>query len=245
MEQNKKERMILFEKKEKIGFITFNRPEKLNIFNDQMLLEYEKLLRSLDEDKGVDVVVIRGAGRAFCTGIELELMEGMDSLKCYFWSQRLQNLLLLMRNISKPIITMVQDLALAFGIGLVAASDICIAARGARFGAVAINIGLFCMGPAVFLVQNIGLKKSFELLFTGEIIDADEALRLGLVNKVVPADELEKKTIDTAKELCFKNSYALKLGKRFFYKMLEDKTLKDSELSSHYFSLLFSNWEKK
>ncbi len=243
MEQRKK--VILFEKREEIGIITLNRPEEKNVFNEEMLLVFEDLLKKTDNDDSVKSIILKGNGKAFCTGIDLKLISNRDEVEIFFWMKRLQKITNLLRELSKPVIAMVQDLALAFGIGLVAASDLAIAAKGARFGAIAINIGLFCMGPGVFLMQNIGLKKTFELLFTGKIIDADEALKIGLINEVVLPEELETRTISLAKEVGLKDSWAVKLGKRFFYKISEKQTLMGSELASHYFSLLFSKWNKK
>ncbi len=242
---NMEERTVLIEKKNNIAVVSLNRADKLNVFNEKMFVEYEEILKSIDKDNEVKVVILNGKGKAFCTGIELNILNNKDPDEIYQQMQKFQKITSLTREISKPVIAMVQDLAIAFGIGLVAASDIVVAAKGARFGATAINIGLFCMGPGVFLVQNIGIKKTFELLFTGKIIDAEEALRIGLVNKIVSLEDLEKETISLAEEIAKKDIYALSIGKRFFYKMFKDQTEFCSELASHYFSLLYSKWKNK
>ncbi len=243
MEQ--RERVVLFEKKDDIGIICLNRPKEKNAFNEEMFLLFEDFLKRADDDDSIRCIILKGNGKAFCTGIDLSLISNKDEVEIFFWMKKLQRIMNLLREISKPVISMVQDLALAFGIGLVAASDIAIAAKGARFGAIAINIGLFCMGPGVFLMQNIGPKKAFELLFSGKIIDADEALKIGLINEVVQPEDLNTRAISLAKEISSKDMWAVKLGKRFFYQSLEESTNLGSELASHYFSLLFSKWNKK
>ncbi len=234
---------VIINRDEDIGYIIFNRPEKLNVFDEEMFLKFERALDLLDKDKNIKVVVLKGRGKAFCTGIDLNILRDKDPISCYFWMNKIQGLTESVRSFSKPIISCVQDLALAFGIGLVAASDIVIAAEDARFGAIAVNVGLFCMGPAVFLAQNIGIKKAVELLFTGKIIDAEEAYKIGLVNKVVAISDLEEETLAFARDIAVKNALALRLGKIFFYKMLKNSSKEESELASLYFSLLWSHKE--
>jgi enoyl-CoA hydratase/carnithine racemase len=139
-----------------------------------------------------------------------------------------------------PVIASVQDLAVANGIGVVASADLAVAAEGARFGATAVNVGLFCMGPAVALSKNLGRKKALELLLTGDMIDAAEAHRIGLVNHVVPKGELSEKTLALARKLTGKSPLAVQLGKRSFYRMADLDYEKAYEMVNNQFALLCS-----
>lgn len=141
-------------------------------------------------------------------------------------------------NMKKPVIASVHNIAVANGIGVVASSDLCIAAEGTRFGATAVNVGLFCMGPAVPLSRNLGRKKALELLLTGDLIDAAEAERIGLINKVVPANKLEEETMALARKLAEKSPLAVQLGKKSFYKMADLPYEKAFELTGNHFAML-------
>jgi enoyl-CoA hydratase/carnithine racemase len=121
----------------------------------------------------------------------------------------------------KPVIAAVHGYAVANGTGLLAACDLAIAAEGTRIGTTAINVGLFCMGPAVPLSRCVGRKRALEMLLTGNMIDAQEAERIGLVNKVVPPDKLDEAALELANELAAKSPVALQMGKRAFYTMTD------------------------
>jgi len=165
------------------------------------------------------VVVIKGKGKAFSAGIDVNELEGKTPLEYYRWIGLMEKMGLTIAKMSKPVIASVQDLAIANGIDLVAAADLAVAAEGARFGATAVNVGLFCMGPAVSLSRHLGKKKTLELVLTGDLIDAAEAERIGLVNKVVPKDKLEEETMQLAEKIAAKSPLAVQLGKRSYYEM--------------------------
>ncbi len=231
---------ILLDRRDHIGFITLNRPKQLNTFSSVLAKEFNSALEECEADPDVRVVVIRGEGKAFCAGIDVNELEGKQCLEYYQWVGRMEEMALRMSKMGTPVIASVHDLAIANGIAIVASADLAVAAAGARFGATAVNIGLFCMGPAVPLARCVGRKKALELLLTGDMIDADEAYRIGLVNKVVPPEALADETLLLAAKLAKKSPLALQLGKRSFYKMQDLEYEKAFELVNNHFALLCS-----
>jgi enoyl-CoA hydratase/carnithine racemase len=210
---------VLLQKKEEVGYVTLNRPEAYNTFNISLATELNQGLRVMEEDPGVKVVVIAGAGKNFCTGIDVNFLGDKTEDEYLEWVRLMEEMNLTIAGMSKPVVASVQGIAVANGIGLVAASDLAIAEEGARFGATAVNVGLFCMGPAVPLLKTLGRKKTLELIMLGELFDSGEALRLGLVNQVVPEGTLEEATHAYALKLAGKSPLALRMGKESFYRM--------------------------
>lgn len=231
---------VLLEKKEQIGIITLNRPDKLNTFNTVLAKELNDVLQKLEEDEDVRVVVVKGEGKAFSAGIDVKEMKGKSNLELSDWIGWMEKMCRTIADMGKPVIASVQDLAIANGIGLVAASDLAIAAEGARFGATAVNIGLFCMGPAVPLYRHLGKKKTLELILTGDMIDAAEAERFGLVNRVVPKEKLEEETMQLAEKLASKSPVAVQLGKKSFYEMWDLPYEKALDATNCHFTMLCS-----
>ncbi len=232
---------ILVECKEHIGIITLNRPEQLNTFNKVLAIELNTALEELDKNDEIRVVIIKGAGRAFCAGIDVkEMFEQRDNAESLKWIESMENNSLIMARMAKPVIASVHNIAVANGIGVVASADLAIAAEGTKFGATAVNVGLFCMGPAVPLSRNLGRKKALELLLTGDMIDAEEAERIGLINKVVPIDKLEEETMNMARKLATKSPLGVQLGKKSFYKMADLEYSKAMELVNNHFIMLLN-----
>jgi len=229
---------IIVEKADHIGIIIFNRPESLNTFNTQLATELNSALKELEMDVETRVVVIKGKGKGFCAGIDVNELAGKTPMDYYNWVQTMEKPFITISHMKKPVITSIQDFAIANGIGLVAAADLAIAAEGARFGATAVNVGLFCMGPAVPLLRNIGKKKTLELVLTGDIIDAKEAHRIGLLNKVVPKEQLEEETMIIAGKLAAKSPLAVQIGKMSFYKMVDTEYEKAFEIANNHFAML-------
>lgn len=229
---------ILIQKQEHIGIITLNRPEKLNTFSIQLAKELNKALLDMDTDQDVRVIVIKGAGEGFCAGIDITEIEGKSPIELKKWEKVMNEWLKTVTCISKPVIASAHKIAVANGIGIVAAADLAIVAEGTKFGSTAINVGLFCMVPAVPLSRCIGRKKALELLLTGDVITAEEAFRIGLVNKVVPKDELEAETMALAKKLAAKSPLALQIGKRSFYKMADLEYSKALDMTGNDFVIL-------
>lgn len=211
----------------------------MNTFNRTLAVELNSALEELDNMKEIRVVIIKGAGRAFCAGIDVsELYNQSTTLDALEWVELMENGSLIMAKMGKPVIVAAHNIAVANGIGVVAAADLAIAAEGTRFGATAVNIGLFCMGPAVPLSRCLGRKKALELLLTGDMIDDQEALKIGLINKVVPADELEMEALKLAEKIAAKSPLAVQLGKKSFYKMADLEYTKAMELANNHFVML-------
>ncbi|MGM0397030.1 MAG: enoyl-CoA hydratase/isomerase family protein [Bacillota bacterium] len=234
---------VLTSTKDMIGTITLNRPEANNTFNIPMAQELNRALREMDNDLDVNVVVINANGRNFCTGIDVNYVDGKRMDEYLHWVRLMEEMNTTISSMKKPVIASVHKIAVANGIGLVAACDLAIASDNALFGATAINVGLFCMGPAVPLYRSLGRKRTLELIMTGDIIDAQEALRIGLVNKVVQTESLEEETRMYAAKLAEKSPRAMQLGKQSFYQM-EDMNFKDAiEISNYHFATLCTTEE--
>ena len=179
---------ILYEARDRLATITLNRPDKLNTFNSRMATELDAALRSLDAEPAVRVIVLAGAGRAFCAGIDVNELAGKTAMAYREWIERMERPLVTISRISKPVIAQVHGVAAANGAGLVAACDLAVAAENARIGLTAINVGLNCVGPVVPVSRSVGRKRALEMLLFGNLIKAPQALEMGLVNQVV-ADE--------------------------------------------------------
>ncbi|NWF94014.1 MAG: enoyl-CoA hydratase/isomerase family protein [Syntrophaceae bacterium] len=212
---------ILIEKKGQIGLITLNRPQKFNTFNTQLAEELNAALRQLDEDPEARIVIIKGAGKVFSTGIDVSEFHGKTASEYHRWLTPMDQMHLTIASMKKPVIAMVHGYAVANGAGLVAAADFAIMAEDAKLGTTAINVGLLCTGPIIPMSYGLGKKKALEMLLSGEMIDAKEAERLGLVNKVVPAERLEEETFAFAQKLTSKSPVAIQMGKNFYYQMID------------------------
>src|SRR6516164_5815737 len=172
--------------------LTLNRPQAFNALSEALLGALQGELDALETDGSARVLVIAGAGKAFCAGHDLREMRAQPSLEYY---QRLfaqcARMMLSLRRLPIPVIARVHGIATAAGCQLVAQCDLAVATREARFAVSGINLGLFCSTPAVALSRNVGRKRAAEMLFTGEFIDAAQALEWGLVNRVCAAADLE------------------------------------------------------
>lgn len=229
---------VLLSIEDKVGTITLNRPQYNNTFDIEMARELNKALREFDKDINVNVVVINANGKNFCTGIDVNYVDGKSMEEYLPWVRLMEEMNLTIAKMAKPVIASVHRIAVANGIGIVAACDLAIASQTAKFGATAINVGLFCMGPAVPLLKSLGRKKTLELILTGDIIDSNEALRIGLINKVVADEDLVEETKKYAKKLADKNPTALQFGKQSFYQ-IEDMKFSDAiEMTNYHFASL-------
>ncbi len=202
-----------------IGEITLNRPDQLNTFTLSMAAELNKALLDLDNDSAVRVIILKGAGRVFCAGIDVGNLSLSDTttFECRQWVENMETPLVTISRIKKPVIAQVHGVAAANGAGLVAAADLAIAAENAKMGLTAINVGLNCIGPVIPVTRSVGRKRAMELLLYGELIKAPAALEMGLINKVVSADDLEMETRRWAKILAVKSPIAVQIAKSAFY----------------------------
>ena len=203
---------ILLDMEDGIFKITFNRPDKMNAFSRQMIAEVGVALERAENDDEVRVVVIAAVGRAFCAGADLdavrEYFEGplINSKEFDRFSQSLTKLGTSVESLSKPVIAAVNGYTLAGGLEFLNACDLVICSEAAKFGDQHTNVGLIgANGATQRLPRLIGIRKAKELLLTGDMISAQEAERLGLVNKVVPADQLDQTVKDLAMKLASKS----------------------------------------
>lgn len=229
---------IITEKRDYIGIITLNRPEQLNTFTEVLATELNNALVEMDNEPEIRVIVIKGAGRAFCAGINVNDVAGKNTLEYYKWVGLMGKMTQTIADMNKPVIASVHKIAAANGVGIVAAADLAIAAEKTKFGTTAVKVGLFCMGPAVALSRNVGRKKALEMVLTGDLIDAQEAERIGLINKVVPEDKLEEETIKLANKIAELSPLAVQLGKKSFYKMADLEYSKALEMVNNHFAIL-------
>jgi enoyl-CoA hydratase/carnithine racemase len=202
---------------EGVGTITLNRPKYWNTFNTPMARELDHALKALDGDEGVRVILLTGAGETFCVGIDVAEFPGKTALEYREWIALMGAPFVTMTLLSKPVIAQVRGVAAAIGTGLVAAADLAIVSEDARFGLTAINVGLNCIGPAVPVARSLGRKRTLELLFYGDLIDARRALEIGLVNRVVPVEELAERAHEWAAVLARKSPLAVRTAKKAFY----------------------------
>ncbi len=212
---------ILVEKKDRVGIITLNRPEAMNTFNVPSARALNDALISMDKDNEVSVMIIRASGKHFSTGISLPEFQGKSPKELREFIHLMDEFYHTIPRLKKPVIASVKGYALANGAGLVFASDLAVAAEDAKFGTTAINVGLICLGPAVPLARMVGRKKALEMVLTGDIISAQDAERLGLINKIVPPDELDAATMELATKLAQKSPQAVQIGKTGIYGMSE------------------------
>ncbi|WP_137700565.1 enoyl-CoA hydratase [Marimonas lutisalis] len=221
--------MALLERNDTGGIarLHLNDPGKLNALSDEMLAALQSQFDALKEDTSIRAVVLSGEGKAFCAGHDLKQMQqgrqAEDGGKAYFKDlfDRCTQMMLSIRSLPQPVIAMPHGIATAAGCQLVASCDMAVAAEGTRFGVNGVNIGLFCSTPMVALSRNVPRKQAFEMLTTGEFIDTDRALAIGLINRVASPEALEAETMALAETVASKLSAAVKIGKRAFYDQIE------------------------
>ncbi len=216
------EPMLLRRDEAGVTTLTLNRPMQFNSLSQAML---ETLLAEIDgiaADKSVRVVVLAGEGKAFCAGHDLKEMRANHNLG---FQQELFRLcgkfMVRLTEIPQPVIARIHGIATAAGCQLVSMCDLAVASDVARFAVSGINVGLFCATPSVGLSRNMGRKEAFEMLVTGDFIDAHEAQRRGLVNRVVPLDQLDDEVARLAAAIVAKSPVAVSMGKQMFYRQLE------------------------
>jgi enoyl-CoA hydratase/carnithine racemase len=200
-----------------IARLTLNRPERRNALSLAAMRELLAALRKLGEEPGVAVVVIAGAGPVFSAGHDLSEMVGRPDAFYEELFSTCVELMTAVHEIPQPVIARVHGMATAAGCQLVAACDLAVASSDARFATPGVNIGLFCSTPMVPVVRAIGRKRALEMLLTGDPIDAATAVDWGLVNRVVPPEELDGAVNDLAERISRSSATVIALGKRAFY----------------------------
>ncbi len=221
------ESILLREDHGAVARLTLNRPGALNALSDDLLAALREEFARLAEDRRIRAVVLAGAGKAFCAGHDLKEMQAAraaeDGGAAYFLDlfTRCGDVMQAIPALPQPVIAEAHGIATAAGCQLVASCDMAVAAEGTRFGVNGVNIGLFCSTPMVALSRNIPRKFAFEMLTTGEFIEAGRARELGLVNRVVAAEALSEAAMALAETVAGKLGRAVRIGKRAFYEQAE------------------------
>jgi len=238
--------VLLREDRDGVCTLTMNRPQQMNLLTSEMLAALQREFDSFKNDRKVRVVVIAGAGKGFCAGHDLKEIKALKELpkiealfgQC---SRMMQTIPLL----PQPVVARVHGAAAAAGCQLVAQCDLAIAADAAKFVTSGVNWGFFCSTPGVAVGRNLSRKHAMEMLLTGEPIGAAKALEWGLVNKVVPLQELDSAVAELAKNLAAKPPATVAAGKRAFYQQMDLCLAKAYELASGVIASSFAHEEGK
>ena len=202
--------------------LTLNRPQARNALSMGLMAALIEALRSVATDPSVRVVVIAGAGPAFCSGHDLRELRADPRRETYQATfARCAELMTAIVRLPKPVIARVHGIATAAGCQLVATCDLAVATTDARFATPGVNIGLFCSTPMVALSRAVGRKAAMGMLLTGQMVGAEHAVSIGLINRAVPADQLDKAVAEYADTIAAKSPLVLKIGKEAFYRQAE------------------------
>ncbi len=216
--------LILTEKNNNIFNIILNDQRNQNTLSENMIIELTLALDIADKDNDVKVIILSSKGNIFCAGHNLKELNSQrlqnDKGESYFKKifQMCSQLMLKINKNNKPVIAMVDGIATAAGCQLISSCDLAYSSSRAKYATPGVNIGLFCSTPMVPLSRTIGKKQAMEMLLTGDFIDADKALRIGLVNNVFGIEKLEENVVQIADKISSKSSHTIKIGKEAFYK---------------------------
>jgi 2-(1,2-epoxy-1,2-dihydrophenyl)acetyl-CoA isomerase len=229
---------LLYKVEQHVATITLNRPERMNSFDDQMVGEWSDAIRSAQNDDDVRVVIITGAGRAFCAGANLRPQAEGDVLREQAATAERRNSLRfsvhrvpqMLQYLDKPYLAAVNGAAVGAGMDMCSMADVRIASEQARFGMSYVNVGLVPGdGGAWLLPRLVGVQKALQLIWSGEIFDAQEALKIGYVARVVPGENLMAETMAYAKRLADGPPVALQMAKRLVYRGLDSSFMEALE----------------
>ena len=232
-DQTKRQPPILVEHDSGVATLTFNRPSSINALSEEMLSALQMCLDDIKTDANIKAVILRSGSAHFCAGHNLKEMthrrDDDDGGKAYFMAlfETCSTLMQTIVTLPQPVIAEVKGIATAAGCQLVAACDLAVASHGAKFATSGVNIGLFCSTPMVALSRNLTRKQSMEMLVLGEFLPAERLHEMGLLNRVVPEEQLQDEAMAMARIIASKSSSAVKIGKRAFYQQLE-MTLDDA-----------------
>jgi enoyl-CoA hydratase/carnithine racemase len=213
---------VLQERDGDIIKLTLNRGDKLNPLSEEMLTVLQTELDAIAKDTSARVVILAANGKAFCAGHDLKQMRAAPSATYYKkLFDQCSKMMLTIQQMPQPVIARVQGTAAAAGCQLVAMCDLAVASHEAKFAVSGINYGLFCSTPSVGLSRNMGRKQAMEMLLTGDFIDAQAALERGLINRVVPLQELDQAISALTESILAKPAVSIAMGKQLFYRQLE------------------------
>lgn len=214
---------VLLEHEGPLAWLTLNRPEKRNALSLDLMTAVLERLDQVADNRAIKVVIIRGSGKVFSAGHDLKEMVGeeleFEDFRKVFTT--CNHMMLRLHELPQPVIAQVHGIATAAGCQLVAACDLAVAESTARFATPGVKIGLFCITPMVPLVRAIGRKRAMEMLVTGRFVSAQEAERFGLVNRVVPIDQLAEEATRLAMEIAQYSGFTVAAGKNAFYSQVD------------------------
>jgi enoyl-CoA hydratase len=238
---------IIYEKKDGVAWIIINRPQVMNALDIESRKEILAALQDADSDKDVRVVVLTGSGdKAFCAGADLRIFREMNAYEARDYVKLAKQVARTIETLSKPVIAVVKGYALGGGLELVLACDLVIASEDAKFGQTELNVGLIPgVGGTQRLPRVIGIRRAKEMIYTGQIIDAEEAYRLGLVNKVVPAEKLNETLNELLTQIKSKSPLILKLAKQAVNKAFEADLASGLDYESELFVYCFTTEDQK
>ena len=228
---------LIYSEENRVGTVSFNQPDKRNALSLELLEELTALLEDIGQEGTVKAVIIRGRGKHFCSGHDLGEVGTWQPQEVRSLFRACYRTMRAIRKIPQPVVAQVHGVATAAGCQLAAACDLVVASQEARFGTPGVKIGLFCTTPAVFLSRSVGRKKALEMLFTGELISAEEARLHGLVNRVAPEEELDQTARELAERIAGFSLHVLGLGKNAFYRQINREDFQALDYATEVISL--------
>lgn len=238
---------LIYEKKGNIGLLTINRPEKLNAISNELISELKKLLDEIENDEELRALIITGAGdKAFVAGADIKELVDRDARLGRRVSQERQEVFSRIENLPVPVIAAVNGYALGGGLELALACSIRICSEKAQFGAPEVKLGIIPGdGGTQRLPRLVGLGRAMEMILTGDFIDAQEAYRIGLVNKVLPQEELMDKAMELAKKIASRPPLAVRFAKEAVNRSQEGDAASGFALESYLHALSCTTEDKK
>ena len=236
--------LLLRDDREGVTTLTLNRPEQMNLLTSEMIGALQSAFDTIAKDASVRVVVLAAAGKGFCAGHDLKEIRALDKqapIEALF--TRCSRMMQTITSLPQPVIARVHGVAAAAGCQLVAQCDLAVASDQARFTTPGVTWGFFCSTPGVAVARNVSRKHAMEMLLTGDLVDAETALRWGLVNKVVPGEGLDRAVSELARKIVAKPPLSVAEGKRAFYRQLDLDAVRAYELASNVIASSFARDE--
>lgn len=221
-----------------VCYLTLNRPERRNALSEGLLDELLQALKTISDSREIRCVVLAAKGPVFCSGHDLSEMPHRSETEYRTLFERCSQVMLKLRQIPQPVIARVHALATAAGCQLVAACDLAVAATDARFATPGVKIGLFCTTPMVPLIRNIPAKVAMEMLVTGQPISAQRAYEIGLVNRVVPLEQLDACISEFTQAIVSASPLVMRMGKQAFY---YEQPLSETDAYQHAVQVMTTN----
>jgi enoyl-CoA hydratase len=238
---------LIYEKKDDIGILTFNRPEKLNALSNELIEELARFLDDTENDRELRVLIFTGAGdKAFVAGADIQELVDRDALSGRQVSRTRQEVFSRIENLPIPVIAAVNGFALGGGLELALACSIRLCSERAQFGAPEVKLGIIPGdGGTQRLPRLVGLGRAMEMILTGDFIDAQEAYRIGLVNRVFSPDDLMKEAVELAKKIAKRPPLAVRYAKEAVNRSQEGDTSSGFALESYLHALTCTTEDKK